>query len=137
MNDNTISCVGAVTGGFLSYCFNISPFFSVLLWALTLDLLTGIIACFVNDKLMFNSKNLSRGICKKIVILSLVAFSHQLDIMLNLDIICSTVTFFFIGSDGLSVLENCAKIGIPLPKILVRSLQQVKDLGDNCENKNN
>lgn len=136
MSDNAISFVIAVIGGFLSYCFNINPFFEVLLFAISLDLFTGVIACFINDNMMFNSKLFTRGVCKKIVILSLVAFSHELDIMLHLDVICSTVTFFFIGSDGLSVLENCAKIGIPLPQVLVRSLEQVKDLGGKYENKN-
>ena len=135
MNDNAISFIFAVAGGFLSYCFDISPFFHVLLWAMALDLLTGIIASFVNEKLMFNSKILSKGICKKIIILSLVAFSHQLDMMLHLDVICSTVTFFFIGSDGLSVLENCAKSYVPLPQILVKSLEQVKELGSNDNKK--
>lgn len=131
MNDNSISFIIGVTGGFLSYCFDISPFFHVLLWAMALDLLTGIIASFVNEKLMFNSKRLSKGICKKIIILSLVAFSHQLDMMLHLEVICSTVTFFFIGSDGLSVLENCGKCNIPLPQVLIKSLEQVKELGSN------
>lgn len=136
MSDNAISFIVAVVGGFISYCFNITPFFEFLIWAIALDLFTGVVACFVNDNLMFNSKRLSRGVCKKIVILTLVAFSHELDIMLHLDVICSTVTFFFIGSDGLSVLENCAKIGIPLPRVLVRSLEQVKELGCNYESKN-
>lgn len=131
MNENSISFIIGVTGGFLSYCFDVSPFFHVLLWAITLDLLTGIIACFVNEHMMFNSKRLSKGICKKIIILSLVAFSHQLDNMLHLDVICSTVTFFFIGSDGLSIMENCAKCNIPLPQILIKSLEQVKELGSN------
>ena len=135
MNENSISFIIAFVGGFLSYCFEASPFFHVLLWAMTLDLLTGVIASFVNENMMFNSKRLSKGICKKIIILSLVAFSHQLDQMLHLTVICSTVTFFFIGSDGLSVLENSAKCNLPIPKILVKSLEQVKELGSNDDEK--
>ena len=135
MNDNALNLILAICGGFLSYCFEVSPFFHVLLWAMTLDLLTGVIASFVNENLMFNSKRLVKGICKKVIILSLVAFSHQLDIMLHLSVICSTVTFFFIGSDGLSVLENCAKSYVPLPQILVKSLEQVKELGSNDNKK--
>lgn len=135
MNDNFISFIIGVTGGFLSYCFDVSPFFHVLLWAVTLDLITGIVASFVNENMMFNSKRLSKGICKKIIILTLVGFSHQLDLMLHLDVICSTVTFFFIGSDGLSILENCAKMNIPLPNVLLRSLEQVKELGSNDNKK--
>lgn len=128
MHDNALSIIIGVIGGFLSYCFDVSPFFHVLLWAMTLDLLTGIIASFVNEKMKFNSKRLSKGICKKIVILTLVAFSHQLDIMLQLNVICRTVTIFFIASDGLSILENAAKCNVPIPKILTESLEQLEEL---------
>ena len=128
MHDNALSIIIGVIGGFLSYCFDVSPFFHVLLWAMALDLLTGIIASFVNEKMKFNSKRLSKGICKKIVILTLVAFSHQLDTMLQLNVICRTVTIFFIASDGLSILENSAKCGVPIPKILTKSLEQLEEL---------
>lgn len=128
MHDNTLSIIIGVIGGFLSYCFDISPFFHVLLWAMVLDLVTGIIASFVNEKLKFNSKRVNKGICKKIIILTLVAFSHQLDMMLQLNVICRTVTIFFIASDGLSILENSAKCGVPIPKILTKSLEQLEKL---------
>lgn len=128
MHDNTLSIIIGIIGGVLSYCFDVSPFFHVLLWAMAGDLLTGIIASFVNEKLKFNSKRLSKGICKKIVILTLVAFSHQLDMMLQLNVICRTVTIFFIASDGLSILENSAKCNVPIPKILTKSLEQLEEL---------
>ncbi len=128
MHENAFTIVIGAIGGFLSYCFDISPFFHVLLWAITLDLTVGVLASFINENLKFNSKNLSKGICKKVVILTLVAFSHQLDVMLHMDIICRTVTCFFIASDGLSILENTGKCGIPIPKILAKSLEQLEEL---------
>lgn len=131
MNENSASILLGVIGGFLSYCFDVSPFFHVLLWAIGIDLFVGIFASFINEKLQFNSKRLTKGICKKIVILTLVAFSHQLDVMLQLNVICRTVTCFFIASDGLSILENAAKCGIPIPKILANSLEQLKELNEN------
>lgn len=131
MHENSLSVVLGIIGGFLSYCFGVSPFFEALLWAITIDLIVGILASFIHPRLMFNSKRLAKGICKKIIILTLVAFSHQLDIMLNLDAICRTVTCFFIASDGLSILENAGKCGLPIPNILVKSLEQIKELSDN------
>ncbi len=128
MHENALTIIVGVIGGFLSYCFDISPFFHVLLWAISIDLLVGILASFINEHMKFNSKTLSKGICKKIVVLTLVAFSHQLDIMLNLDVICRTVTCFFIASDGLSILENAGKCGVPIPKILAKSLEQLEVL---------
>lgn len=135
MHENSLSIVFAVIGGFLSYCFDVSPFFEVLLWAMAVDLFVGVLASFIHPRLMFNSKRLAKGICKKIIILTLVAFSHQLDIMLNLNVICRSVTCFFIASDGLSILENAAKCGLPIPNILVKSLEQVKELSIDNEHK--
>lgn len=135
MHENSISVFLGVVGGFLSYCFDISPMLEVLLWAITLDIVIGVIASFINVRLQFNSKRMTKGICKKIVLLSLVAFSHQLDIMMQTDIICRTGTCFFIANEGLSCLENAGKCGLKLPKILVNSLEQLKGVTDNDKHK--
>lgn len=131
MHENSFSVVLGVVGGFLSYCFDISPMFEVLLWAITLDIIIGVMASFINVRLQFNSKRMTKGICKKIVLLSLVAFSHHLDIMMQTDIICRTVTCFFIANDGLSCLENAGKCGLKLPKMLANSLEQLKGVTGN------
>lgn len=135
MHENSFSVILGIIGGFLSYCFDVSPMFEVLLWAITLDIIIGVMASFINVKLVFNSKRMTKGICKKIVLLSLVAFSHQLDMMMQTDIICRTVTCFFIANEGLSCLENAGKCGLRLPKILEDSLEQVKGLTNNDGNK--
>lgn len=135
MHENSFSVILGIIGGFLSYCFDVSPMFHVLLWAITLDIFIGVMASFINIKLAFNSKRMMRGICKKIVLLSLVAFSHQLDMMLQTDIICRTVTCFFIANEGLSGLENAGKCGLKLPKILEDSLEQVKGLSNDGNKK--
>lgn len=135
MHENSFSVILGIIGGFLSYCFDASPMFHVLLWAITLDIFIGVMASFINIKLAFNSKRMMRGICKKIVLLSLVAFSHQLDMMLQTDIICRTVTCFFIANEGLSCLENAGKCGLKLPKILEDSLEQVKGLSNDGHKK--
>lgn len=135
MHEHSFSAILGIIGGFLSYCFDVSPMFHVLLWAITLDIFIGVMASFINIKLTFNSKRMMRGICKKIVLLSLVAFSHQLDMMLLTDIICRTVTCFFIANEGLSCLENAGKCGLKLPKILEDSLEQVKGLSNDGHKK--
>ncbi len=135
MHENSFSVILGIIGGFLSYCFDASPMFHALLWAITLDIFIGVMASFINIKLTFNSKRMMRGICKKIVLLSLVAFSHQLDMMLQTDIICRTVTCFFIANEGLSCLENAGKCGLKLPKILEDSLEQVKGLSNDGHKK--
>lgn len=121
---------------FLSYCFGVvTPALELLLWCICLDVFVGVLASFVNPMLYFNSRKMFKGLVKKIVLLSIVAFSKHLDIMMNTDIICMTTCYFFIINEGMSVLENAGKCGLKLPKIIENSLEQLKGLTNN-ENKN-
>lgn len=137
MNQAEVGQVGiTVLVSFLSYCFGVvTPQLELLLWCITLDLFVGVLASFVNPKLYFNSRKLFRGIAKKVILLSIVAFSKHLDIMMNTDIIALTTCYFFIINEGMSVLENAGKAGLKLPKIIENSLEQLKGLTDNA-NKN-
>lgn len=129
MQGHDLSVVFAVVASFLSYSFGVNPAIEFLLWAVCLDVVIGVMASFVNEKLMFNSRKMFRGLVKKLVLLSLVAFAHQLDNMLHLDIIETTTIYFFMANEALSCLENAGKCGLQLPKILYDSLEQVKTLG--------
>ena len=115
----------AVVCSFFAYCLGYNEFIEPLLWAITLDIVVGVIASFVNPKEQFNSKKMYRGICKKFLMLCMVAFSHQLDVMTNVNCISNTVTFYFIANDGLSIIENSCRCGIKVPVILERSLEQL------------
>lgn len=129
-NSETWQVVVSVIISFASYCFGyITPALEFLLWCITLDIFIGTLASFVNPRLMFNSRKMFRGIVKKAVLLSVVAFSRHLDILMHTDIICMTVVYFFIVNEGMSVLENCGKCGLKLPKIIENSLEQLKEVG--------
>ena len=138
MNHGEVCQVGiSVLISFLSYCFGVvTPALELLLWCICLDVFVGVLASFVNPRLYFNSRKMFKGLVKKIVLLSIVAFSKHLDIMMNTDIICMTTCYFFIINEGMSVLENAGKCGLKLPKIIENSLEQLKGLTNN-ENKNN
>lgn len=134
-NSETLTIGATVLISFLSYCFGINPALEFLLWAITLDIFIGVLSSFINPKLYFNSRKMFRGIAKKIILLSIVAFSHQLDQLMHTDIICLTTTYYFIINEGLSCLENAGKCGLKLPKIIQTSLEQLKGITD-YENKN-
>lgn len=134
-NSETLTIGVTVLISFLSYCFGINPALEFLLWAITLDIFIGVLSSFINPKLYFNSRKMFRGIAKKIILLSIVAFSHQLDQLMHTDIICLTTTYYFIINEGLSCLENAGKCGLKLPKIIQTSLEQLKGITD-YENKN-
>lgn len=133
--DHTI--IISVIVSFLSYCFGIiNPQLELLLWAISLDIFVGVLASFINPKLMFNSRKMFKGITKKIVLLSLVAFAHHLDIMMNVEMIGLTTCYFFIINEGLSVLENGCKCGLDVPPIIKNSLEQLRGITNNERKKN-
>lgn len=126
---NEFSIAFAFIASFLSYAFGINPALELLLWCVILDVAIGVLASFINENLMFNSRKMFKGLVKKLVLLSLVAFSHQLDVLLHTTIVATTTTYFFIANESLSCLENSAKCGLPLPKIIFDSLEQIKTIG--------
>lgn len=132
MNHSEVGQIGiSVLISFLSYCFGVvTPQIELLLWCICLDIFVGALASFINPRLYFNSRKMFRGIAKKIVLLSIVAFAHHLDIMMNTDIIGMTCCYFFIINEGMSLLENAGKCGLKLPKIIENSLEQLKGLTD-------
>ena len=128
--DHTI--IMSIIISFLSYCFGIvTPQIEMLLWCIALDIFVGVLASFVNPRLMFNSRKMFKGITKKIVLLSMVAFAHHLDIMMNTEMIGLTTCYFFIINEGLSVLENACKCGLNVPPIIKNSLEQLKGMANN------
>ena len=96
-----------------------------LVWAMAIDYLTGVLAAYINPQLMLDSRTGFRGICKKILILLLVSLAHFVDGATGQQIVCTAVVWFFLGNEGLSILENAAKAGVPIPDRLRQALQQL------------
>lgn len=68
-----------------------------------------------------------KGLCRKILILLSVLIAHQLDISVHSPgIIRTAVILFFIGNEGISVVENMGIMGVPLPDIVRKSFEQLK-----------
>lgn len=133
--DHTV--ILSVIISFFSYCFGfVSPQLELLLWTIILDVFIGVLASFVNPKLMFNSRRMFKGITKKIILLSMVAFAHHLDIMMHTEMIGLTTCYFFIVNETMSIIENCGKAGLELPPIIKSSLEQLKGLNNDGHKKN-
>ena len=95
--------------------------------AMCLDYVSGIIAAYVNPEMALNSQKGFKGICKKITILILVSLAHFIDLATSQNFIHIVVTWFFLGNEGLSIVENAAKIGVPIPAKLKKSLEQLSN----------
>lgn len=100
-----------------------------LLIIIVIDYVTGILSAIYNKKL--NSKIGFKGIIKKFSYLFIIALSVIIDNVLGqTGTIRTLVIYFFVANDGLSILENVAKMNIPLPKKLIDVLEQLRKKGD-------
>ena len=120
-----VSCIGTV----FSYLIGWNDVIEALLVAMAIDYMTGILAAYINPNMQLSSQRGFRGICKKIVILLLVALAHELDRATGQPAIQSLVVWFFLGNEGLSIVENAAKAGLPIPSKLKDTLEQLTDKG--------
>jgi len=97
---------------------------------MVLDYITGVSAAFSENRL--NSKIGLRGIIRKVTMLLVVVMAGFLDLGLGLQdpLLRTVVIMFFIANEGLSMLENAASIGVPIPRRLVEALEALKDKGE-------
>ncbi|WP_302360367.1 holin family protein [uncultured Megasphaera sp.] len=116
-----VSCVGSICSYFLGW----SALIEALIVAMAIDYITGILAAYINPNMQLNSQRGFRGICKKLVILLLVALAHKLDQVTGQPAIQALVVWFFLGNEGLSIIENAAKAGLPIPDKLRDTLEQI------------
>ena len=114
-------------GSVFSFIFGYNIVVEALLVAMCLDYVSGIIAAYVNPEMALNSQKGFKGICKKITILILVSLAHFIDLATSQNFIHIVVTWFFLGNEGLSIVENAAKIGVPIPAKLKKSLEQLSN----------
>lgn len=120
---------GTITGAVgvvSSYLFGAwSAALEALIVAMVIDYVSGVLAAYVNPNLALNSQRGFRGICKKIMILLLVCLAHFMDTATGQAIVCTAVIWFFLGNEGLSIVENAAKMGLPVPSKLKAALEQL------------
>lgn len=123
------TAIGLTTGGIgvvMNYLFGEwNNALELLVIAMVMDYVTGVIAAYINPDMLLNSKRGFAGILKKLMILMLVSFAHFMDSALGQSVVCVAVTWFFIGNEGLSVIENAAKAGLPVPEKLKDTLEQL------------
>lgn len=118
----------AAIGGCLGYFFGgFDGFLYALLVFVILDYVTGIMVAVLEKKL--SSEVGFRGIFKKVLIFCFVAVGQIVDTQLigQGSVLRTAVIFFYISNEGISILENAALIGLPVPNNLKDVLGQLKD----------
>ena len=96
----------------------------VLVAMVVLDYITGITLAIFEKKL--SSEIGFKGLFKKMMIFALVYLSILLDQATNTDIVRTLTIMFYIANEGISILENAGKLGVPYPAPLKNILVVLK-----------
>lgn len=131
---NTIQMVFTALGGWLGWFLGgCDGLLYTLIAFVVIDYITGIM-CAINDHTL-SSKVGFRGICRKVLIFLLVGIANILDInVIGTGCVLRTaVIFFYISNEGVSLLENAAHLGLPVPEKIKIVLEQLHDRSESEE----
>ena len=92
---------------------------------IVLDILTGIIKAWLNKNL--NSTIGRRGLVEHLAVLVLGVTVYPYLIFIGFEEVATAFIFFFIATDGLSLIENLSDIGVPFPKGIKKRLEKIKE----------
>ena len=125
---NTIQLVFSAVGGWLGYFLGgCDGLLYTLLAFVVLDYVTGIM-CAVSDKKLSSAVGF-RGLFRKVLIFALVGVGHLLDVQIlgAVGVLRTAVIFFYLSNEGVSLIENAAHLGLPIPAKLKAVLEQLHD----------
>ena len=123
-----VQMAAAAIGGWLGYFLGgLDGLLIALIVFMVLDYITGLM-CAIADK-QLSSEAGFRGICKKVLILMLVGVANIVDVYVVGDgsALRGAVVCFYLSNEGLSLLENAAHLGLPVPDKLKGILAQLHD----------
>lgn len=144
MKEKVLQALSAAAGAVVGFFSGIPPLIWVLLGMMTLDYITGILCGLMQKSPKTEGGGISSsvardGILKKVQILIVVLVAVMVDhaVSMGAGIQFAAVTgatcLWFIASEGMSIIENAATMGVKVPKILMKALEIMKEKGDSKE----
>lgn len=125
---NTIQLIFTAVGGWLGYFLGgCDGLLYALIAFVVIDYITGVM-CAINDKTLSSEVGF-QGICRKVLIFLLVGIANILDVQVigTGSVLRTAVIFFYISNEGVSLLENAAHLGLPVPEKIKTVLEQLHD----------
>lgn len=129
--DKLIGAAKLVFGGIIATVSGFIGGMDGIMYALiafiTIDYATGVAVAVKEKKL--SSEVGFWGLVRKVCILALVGVAHYIDcyVMQSGDVIRTAAAMYYIGNEGISILENCGNLGLPLPPKLMAVMVQIKE----------
>lgn len=131
---NTAQAIFSILGGWLGYFLGgCDGLVYALIAFVAIDYITGVMCAVADRKL--SSEIGFKGICKKVLIFLLVGVAHILDVQIigSGCILRTAVIFFYLSNEGVSLLENAAHLGLPIPQKIKNVLEQLHTRSENDE----
>lgn len=131
---NTIQLIFTAVGGWLGYFLGgCDGLLYALIAFVIIDYITGVM-CAVIDKRLSSEVGF-KGIFKKVLIFLLVGVANILDVQVigTGSVLRTAVIFFYISNEGVSLLENVAHLGLPIPQKVKTVLEQLHERSESEE----
>lgn len=116
-----------------------TPTLNIVLILMEIDLAAGFLVAAVFKKSpksesgAASSSAMLKGICKKIMMIFLLAVAHQLDVALGVDYIMLAATYGFIANESLSIVENAGLMGIVKSDVIINAIEVLKGKSQKTE----
>lgn len=126
--DTIVKSISGAIGAVVGFLYGeVNGLFIAIIALMVLDYITGILCAVISKTL--SSEVGFRGLVKKFVILLVIAVGHLVDayVIGTGSAVMSAVMLFFAANEGISILENAAILGLPIPQKLKDVLEQLKD----------
>lgn len=128
---NTIQLIFAAVGGWLGYFLGgCDGLLYALIAFVAIDYITGVM-CAISDKTLSSEVGF-KGICRKVLIFLLVGIGNIIDVQVlgSPGVLRTAVIFFYLSNEGVSLLENAAHLGLPVPDAIKTVLEQLHERAD-------
>ena len=136
-----LELLAAAGGAVASFFINMPPLVWILIAVMTIDYITGLICAAMGKSSKTENGYIAShaafmGRLKKSLILLVVLLAALLDAAVSkgagiqFEAVMGATCLWFVASEGLSILENVASMGIPVPKILLKLLEVMRAKGD-------
>lgn len=123
---NTIQFIFTAVGGWLGWFLGGNDgLIYALIAFVVIDYITGIM-CAITDKKLSSAVGF-KGICKKVLIFTLVGLGHMIDVYIigSGSVLRTALIFFYLSNEGVSLIENAAHLGLPVPNKFKDILEQL------------
>lgn len=133
MKETILAVLGAIGAAIASYFGGWTSAMTTLLIFMAIDYFTGIICAGVfnaspkSESGALESRAGFKGLCRKGVVLLIILVAARIDLLLDTTYFRDGTCIAFILNELLSIIENAGLMGIPIPKVITKAIEILKN----------